>query len=508
MSRGARCRAALLVVVLTQAGCGAGVRRNPFGDRRGDALASQDLSPGLSPDGGAHGQTDAPGIDAPATDAPPFDSPRVDSDDPAEDATVAGDAGLPLGVPCTAAEQCESRNCTDRRCCDQPCDQACVSCDLTGYWGLCRSVPRGPEPGCTGAQLCDGAGSCRNGPGAPCTIAEGCASGRCAGGRCCREGPPCDPGQTCGGAGECRTPRTSGGPCTLDEECASGFCVDGRCCSIRACPGDCTFCLGPAGTCINSTAGPAPDGACGVRAACDVAGVCKKTSGSGCQTPGECLGGRCEGDTCRCQLCPVTEVVDLGTMRMGQGTGATVRIVNRGVSDQTIGGIRTQASQPGYLDSKGGTCQPGKIVRPGESCELVFGLRADALGSAHGTVDLVTGPGEVLARVSFHVTTVETDALSFDTAVIDFGEVPAGMSSSVVEMSLGNPAAFARDLGPATIEGRDRAAFVIQGGDCAQSLAPMQACNVAVVFKPMVSGGHSATLSLAGARRGLTGVGK
>lgn len=69
----------------------------------------------------------------------------------------------PDGEPCTAAQQCDGGLCVHGYCCDGPCNQACLSCGLTGSLGKCSAVPEGidPEDHCPGTAVCSDTARCQ-----------------------------------------------------------------------------------------------------------------------------------------------------------------------------------------------------------------------------------------------------------------------------------------------------------------------------------------------------------
>ncbi len=226
------------------------------------------------------------------------------------------------GVPCQRDDQCGGGFCTDGVCCRTRCNGVCESCALPGRVGQCDPIPPLQDPqdecaaqaagtcGSTGfcsgnrsctlhaagtpcapptcidgatlarADLCDGAGSCRDGGTTTCAPAS-CDVGAGACRQSCVLDPDCQAGYLCV-AGRCA--RDMGQACVVDGECASGFCADGVCCRGR-CGGTCEACnnAGRAGWCD-----PVPDGL-------DPADECPQESAAGCRFTGTCGGAR----TCR-----------------------------------------------------------------------------------------------------------------------------------------------------------------------------------------------------------------
>jgi hypothetical protein len=255
------------------------------------------------------------------------------------------DSHTPNGSACLDRRQCTSGYCADGVCCTSLCNGTCQACDLPASPGVCAFVSSGGAPhdpsqcsaadptSCAGDGTCDGHGACRLYP-----AGTNCSVGRCGGssiigmrvcdGRgSCADGPvvSCAPFQcdgaasparclnTCASDADCVAgrpcvsgscgPRPDAGPCTEDAQCQSGHCADGVCCA-SACQGPCLSCnqLGLAGTCTPVAAGSAdPRGlcsdsragnpsSCGASGACDGAGKCALYAAETICTPPACNG--------------------------------------------------------------------------------------------------------------------------------------------------------------------------------------------------------------------------
>jgi hypothetical protein len=126
------------------------------------------------------------------------------------------------GKACTLDGDCATGHCAERVCCDQACEDGCVSClgsvNGTGVDGSCRAIPRDDKArfgcnfnannACSSDGTCDGEGDCKYPPsGTPCSSPAGgtCVKGNCVG-RCastldCAAGLLCLPNGTCGPPG-------------------------------------------------------------------------------------------------------------------------------------------------------------------------------------------------------------------------------------------------------------------------------------------------------------------
>lgn len=124
------------------------------------------------------------------------------------------DPGIPLGLPCAEAADCESGFCANGVCCDRACDGgACEACSLAA--GALADGVCAPLSG----KICD--------DGDPCTLGDACEAGACGGSpRMCQAIDECHEAGTCDSAtGLCSSPRKADG-----ETCGEGgICSDGLC---------------------------------------------------------------------------------------------------------------------------------------------------------------------------------------------------------------------------------------------------------------------------------------
>jgi hypothetical protein len=233
------------------------------------------------------------------------------------------------GQPCAAGNTCVSGFCADDTCCATACGE-CSSCALAGHVGACELIPSGtsdPANGCTGMNVCNGAGTCVGSNGAPCTPGNGatclsnncsndsvCCAQACAGtceecgpsGAACSPVPEgttsrtCNGNSACDGADHCLA--ADGQPCSGNGSCANGNCsTDGVCCATP-CSGACDVCAPSGGTTCGDAAAGAK-GACGANMACNATGTCEAVNGQPCTTPGAdaaCESGFCSTDKVCC----------------------------------------------------------------------------------------------------------------------------------------------------------------------------------------------------------------
>lgn len=191
------------------------------------------------------------------------------------------DAGGLVGAPCGASAPCEaSLHCVDGYCCTSLCGP-CGACDGRDRgWsgaqnGSCAyAPPRSPAvPPCSNGSLCHGDSFyCPT----QCTSTELCA-----------DGYYCGPGSRC-------TPKVAPGEACpagcVDETCdgcSTGICADGVCCRSE--------CAGACVACTAAVKGGGDDGVCGpVAAGRSGRGLCAQDPVESCGQTGRCDGaGKC-----------------------------------------------------------------------------------------------------------------------------------------------------------------------------------------------------------------------
>lgn len=144
-------------------------------------------------------------------------------------------------------------------------------------------------------------------------------------------GTPCT-GGVCDGAGACAL--GPGAPCESAAACVSGFCADGVCCN-EACNGVCKACdnEGSKGTCSNiayyredprwvpeGTSTPVTCDSAISGARCDGQGQCLRTVGVACNGDMSCMSGKCSNAKClgaKDELCSASQECASGTCAGG-----------------------------------------------------------------------------------------------------------------------------------------------------------------------------------------------
>ena len=300
------------------------------------------------------------------------------------------------GLPCHAAGQCQSGFCVDGVCCNTPCTEQCLACDLTASLGTCAQVtagnPHGGRGTCAGAGTacggqctaasatacsypaaeticrsatctngaasasqtsaagCDGAGSCAASVTTACGVYMCAAGSVCA--TTCAGDFDCAAGYICQG-GACQAKGAAAAPCTATSQCAAGLtCKDGVCCE-SACADACRSCnaAGQVGHCAVVASADDPDSCPAETRTCDAGGACKLKEQQTCAAAGDCAGGNCT------TLYPDAD---------GDSFGDRSATVANGKAKQTCGGVPGR----GWVTSNTDCCDAGdtnKAVHPGQT---------------------------------------------------------------------------------------------------------------------------------------------
>jgi hypothetical protein len=207
-----------------------------------------------------------------------------------------------LGSGCSTSAECLSMNCSDGVCCNVACKETCQTCTLPGQVGVCGNIPSGtdPENECAGAQVCDGAGECK---------------------------------------------QATGTACSADDDCLTDQCEDGVCCNA-SCAGDCLACdqAGSVGTCQLVPLGQTSD-SCDGNNACDGNGDCKLANGQ------VCFGGP---NSCASGFCPFEGFFDVCCDTACDDPCTSCRAAKTGGTEGVCGYI-LDGTDPDF-DCSGGTC--------------------------------------------------------------------------------------------------------------------------------------------------------
>ena len=225
------------------------------------------------------------------------------------------------GQTCSSGTDCLTGHCVGGKCCDLECAADCYSCST----GACLPVALNTDdPPCSGANTCDGAGSCLRKLAQSCDKSEDCASNFCVDTRCCdtaceavcracnvggKEGtcskvaagvtdpPDCTGSYTCSPLGACLL--KNGNTCSSTAQCASEFCKDGLCCDT-ACVSPCHACnsTGKEGVCTAVAAGSEDHPECIGNYTCSGSAKCLLKKGQDCLNDSSCASGYCADGKC------------------------------------------------------------------------------------------------------------------------------------------------------------------------------------------------------------------
>ena len=341
------------------------------------------------------------------------------------------------GTACDVPSDCDSTFCVDGVCCSTACDAACSACSAAlkggGMDGECDVVPRGTDPhddcglslpGTCGdaTGLCDGDGACEKWPAVtPCGDEASCAGGtqtnadHCDGLGACADGGTVDCGLYACGALTCNTTcatdadcsasayclgtacvarKPIGAVCTDNGQCTTNSCADGFCCDAP-CGGTCEACSVAAGSTVNGTCAPVPNGQdpageCGSTGKCDGNASCKKSIGQTCILASECLSGFCaDGFCCNtpcvglCQAC--------SNLKKGSGLNGSCGFVGMNLDpDEECPGATSCSGGNCALNPLGAACTQNGECGSG-FCTDGFCCNAQCLGFCQACSNAKTG---------------------------------------------------------------------------------------------------------------------
>lgn len=249
-----------------------------------------------------------------------------------------------LGMTCGEDEECLSGNCVSSVCCNSACNGPCQTCVATGNEGTCVPLSPGTAVSACAPFVCAGDGGCHT---------------------TCGGGITCAPGANCVSS-VCTGLKGNGGGCDAGTQCTSTFCADGVCCN-GACGGACEQCniAGKLGSCTALAAGAAGAPACTPYVCNGAAGACptsctsdtscqngyycragspstcavKKTLGTACTLPNECMSGICASGVCCSAACggPCESCAMPGAAGSCTARDAGIACTSGGVTGQCVG---------------------------------------------------------------------------------------------------------------------------------------------------------------------------
>lgn len=412
---------------------------------------------------------------------------------------------LSAGSRCTANSQC-SGTCQDGVGGDRCCAVTCGTCQDCGSGGTCVDVGHDvDDTGCSGANTCNGSGSCRLQDGEVCGSGGVCASGFCPDGRCC--GTACNGTcESCGnGSGSCNAianrtdpdnecfhtcngSRACGNTCSVDGNCAPGFFCDSGTCTSQAGGGEpcqatnecssgltCTdnvccdqACGGTCESCLNSANGGLGDGVCG-------------PSAQFTDPASECFPGSCTGNTAACgTACTQDSNCDSGawcngTTCTGKFSNATACSEGRQCqSGQCVDGVCCNAACTGQCEAcdnpgNAGSCTP--------TAGVPHGARPQCAGdgsACNGTCDGVTRTSCALPGGATQCRQASCSAGQgvLQTFCVGNGSCPAETVQTCAPYQCGGTGC----LTSCTLDGQCQLGFRCDAGSCVPARPNGEAC--------------------------------
>ena len=171
----------------------------------------------------------------------------------------------------------------------------------------------------------------------------------------------------------------------------------------------------------------------------------------------------------------------------------TVTVANLGNAGLTISTIALTA---GFEQQSSGSagCAVSSALSPGATCSLALAFVPTAAGSVTGTLSLGTTTPSTLTVPLAGTALTGTPVASVSPASLTFAGNAVGVSSAPQTITL-------RNTGTGTLSGLSVALSGLNAVDftvtttCQSSLAAGAACTASIVFKPLLSGSRTATLS-------------
>ena len=189
-------------------------------------------------------------------------------------------------------------------------------------------------------------------------------------------------------------------------------------------------------------------------------------------------------------------LVDFGEVAVDSEAFQEVRVTNEGP-----GSIPVEApfiepgGSPGF-EVVGNDC--GRDLEEGESCGVVLAFRPADTGPHLAALAL--GDGHQISIRGVGVGSGKNPGLQPEPSFVDFGKVEVG-SAAAREVRFTNPGPGSIGVEGPIIERGISTDFHIDDSDCRNDIAADASCVVAVAFRPINEGPHSAVLALGGGAR-------
>jgi uncharacterized repeat protein (TIGR01451 family) len=193
-----------------------------------------------------------------------------------------------------------------------------------------------------------------------------------------------------------------------------------------------------------------------------------------------------------------TSLVDFGGVDVDGEAFREVRVTNAGPGPIPVGAPFIEPGGSPSFEVVGFDC--GRDLEKGESCGVVLAFRpADAgLHSA----SLALGDGHRIDMRGVGIGSGENPGLQPEPSFVEFGRVDVGGEAvRVKEVRFTNPGPGSIGVEGPIIERGTSTDFHIDDSDCRDDIAAGASCVVAVAFRPINQGSHSAVLALGGGAR-------
>jgi Cep192 domain 4 len=168
----------------------------------------------------------------------------------------------------------------------------------------------------------------------------------------------------------------------------------------------------------------------------------------------------------------------------------SLTLTNNRSTALTISGIALGGTNPGDF-LKATTC--GGSLAAFASCTIPVQFKPTALGSRSATVNVTDNASN--SPQSASIAGTGAAPVTVTPANLSFGSVPKGTTSAAMPVSVTNNQSTALTISSITLGGIDPTDF-LKSTTCGSSLPAFANCGVSVQFKPIASGGRSATLTI------------
>ena len=196
---------------------------------------------------------------------------------------------------------------------------------------------------------------------------------------------------------------------------------------------------------------------------------------------------------------------DFGIQRVNRGeASANFQLTNVGTAETQLGGIGIGGQNPSNFWTNGGDCTPGRLLQPGESCNVGVGFNPWDPVPYEAELQAYVSGATFSATLSGHggraiVEPTESPA--------EFGAVAVGAPGAVREIEFVNHGNMPGGFFIAVIASGSIGSFELLDENCTGALLdPEESCTAEVRFEPQSAGPKLARLALFGDDDGGTMV--